>query len=655
MTGPEKRGQQQDSWLASDSKTNSLSAPSTPWHREVGCGDEDHSRQQNAADKFLPQEATHTAHAPSHQPNVVSDSQAQGIAREPHMHGPHSTHNCTVCGSGHHFKTPATQDITAVACEMMTLVSMRTAMSEVLGNLVHKWRDVMPSSLELPIMHGEAGAQHSAPKSGECMQAGEHAAEWKIPASVEATKYANGGVVELQRGQDATAASCPSSNAMLLRHQPCPLATMPTEACPHGQAAPHAAEHPGSEAISQPVVAVERPTDAAILGRDTSTAPAVGIVCGAPDAAVKGTTRRRHRRREAKPAQPSEPGRDDSMSGPFKVTFAPSVVANRERRSKKKSSTRSRSSHKQHADKKGLAAAATIPEHQSTAEPIHQQLDESIASQDFYSTSGLDWTESAVSVATDADTGCAPVVPDQPTTLLQTSNSTAPEVEDLALEDPQEGGKVAGGTELCLSQQSAQPVLSQGSRSESFWPLSDDDTVPVMEDSSRNGAGQTPADEGDAAAVVSESSASIATGTHGTAQPSCGHRSKVSCCPLYILSLDKETIAGTCTLNQYAEFCMRLCMFFPPCRPFSQLPFPNLTWLQHGDTEVKLGSEGKENSSERSQAPGSVRSNPSTRYSSSFVVRSLCLRDTLLSFSGASLHITCQTDPCAISCIPRKS
>jgi hypothetical protein len=148
VTGPtEGRGEEQASWPA-DANANSLSAPATPWHREAGYTDGKHRPQQDEAvmKQSAPPVSTCTSHEPANQTAPVVDRHLQCRAPQQNMLGSDTMHNCTICGSGHHFKTPATQDITAVACEMMTLVSMRTAMSEVLGNLVHKWKDVMPSS-----------------------------------------------------------------------------------------------------------------------------------------------------------------------------------------------------------------------------------------------------------------------------------------------------------------------------------------------------------------------------------------------------------------------------------------------------------------------------------------------------------------------------
>lgn len=59
----------------------------------------------------------------------------------PHRHqGAGVLQSCTMCQGANTFKPAGTEQIAAVACEMMTLVSMRAAMSQVMDGLVHQWQ-----------------------------------------------------------------------------------------------------------------------------------------------------------------------------------------------------------------------------------------------------------------------------------------------------------------------------------------------------------------------------------------------------------------------------------------------------------------------------------------------------------------------------------
>ena len=522
MTGPEKWGQEQPTWLASGDKANSISAPSTPWHRPAGCAEECHTqgREDKNFKQAVPPVNTCTTD-PSIDTAAVCQNQAQGAAPAQPTQGPHSMSNCTVCGLGHHFKTPATQDITAVACEMMTLVSMRTAMSEVLGNLVHKWRDVMPSSLDLPGMQQKAGTVHASPEKGACMQTGGPDGGWTIPASAGASKQSCERESVSQDNQKAAASRHSSPNEIPLMSQPRQLSAMPVRArLLQGRTSPHATGVHGSGALAHDEASVEKVQDRKVLDRGTAEVPTAGNL---RTTAGNDTSRERNRRHEAKAAKKSHLQRDDSMSGPYQVTFAPGVPTDSAKRTKKRSSRHSRSSQKQRLDKKPPATAEVIPEHSPAAHHLDDQQAVSIATQEAYSSSGLDWTESAVSVATDTVDGSASVATGQRSALL-VPRKDATESDRIVLEeDMQEVARVEGIKARGLSAQ------SQASRSESMWPISDDDTAPMEEDSSTSGAVQTHAAVGGGASAMPVENDSIASGTHSKVRSSTPSEVKSSC------------------------------------------------------------------------------------------------------------------------------
>lgn len=76
---------------------------------------------------------------------------------------------CMPCSGPYNFKPPGVEQITAVACEMMTLVSMRAAMSQVMEGLVHQWQTgftqpfVMPMQPAMPSPTPAAAAPFPAP------------------------------------------------------------------------------------------------------------------------------------------------------------------------------------------------------------------------------------------------------------------------------------------------------------------------------------------------------------------------------------------------------------------------------------------------------------------------------------------------------------
>ena len=196
----------------------------------------------------------------------------------------------------------------------------------------------------------------------------------------------------------------------------------------------------------------------------------------------------------------------------------------------KRQSGHSRSSQKQQVDRKAPASAAIIPDHSPAVCAIDEQPAVSMATQEeVYTSSDFDWTESAVSVATDTAAHSAAAEKSQQNAMLAKSAEMNAENDRIPVEDPQEVGSVEGATARVDSVHSAQPVQSQVSRSESAWPLSDDDTVPMVEDSSAHGAGQTQA-AGEAAplAAMPVDDDSIASGTHRTILSSQGSEVKSS-------------------------------------------------------------------------------------------------------------------------------
>jgi hypothetical protein len=520
VTGPEWRGQQETSLAASHCQATSLSAPSTPWHRQPGCANEEPVRPQEEAavqHSQPPMNACGT-HQPGHQPAVVCDNQAHAQASAPAgiRRGTQNLSNCTVCGSAHHFKTPAMQDITAVACEMMTLVSMRSAMSEVLGSLVHKWRDVMPSTLDLPGLPGDSGALQQAPPSHP------PSSDWTIPAPGTASKQANDPAVEPQGFQDTFTVKNAPTKEMLLKCQPSQLSPTRNRSLGQGPAAQRATDARRTMADSLTVISHQEPCDKLPPGRDPADLATITKL----HHPRKEWSRDRRRHIEQRPEHKSAVQcREDSMSGPFQVTFAPSTLGSGAKQKKRRSSRRSSSKHP--ADTQVPPSAGSIPEEHAAADTSHIHSG-SIATQEQYSSTGPGWTESAVSIATGSEAAaCAAPVREHAAVKLQQSKicQSVPEAGDLAAESKQQACMVTPGNPASWgSNLLAQPVQSHGTRSESMWPLSEDSTAHVLEDCSRSGAGQAEADADNPAVHVSDNS--IASSMHGTFVSSQGSEVK---------------------------------------------------------------------------------------------------------------------------------
>eukprot|EP00892_Ulva_mutabilis_P004091 jgi/Ulvmu1/2053/UM120_0049.1 len=115
-----------------------------------------------AAPQPLDQPATHEAAAPrGHAAQGQTTPSGNELPPQQPQQGVGCLGACTVCSGPPHFKQAGVQEITAVACEMMTLVSMRAAMSQVMDGLVHQWQSGF--STALPGQPQAAAAVANAP------------------------------------------------------------------------------------------------------------------------------------------------------------------------------------------------------------------------------------------------------------------------------------------------------------------------------------------------------------------------------------------------------------------------------------------------------------------------------------------------------------
>lgn len=463
MTGPADWGKAQTDWLQSDDRTHPLSAPSTPWYGPT----ETSGEKLQTEDRYEVYDCAPVVESCTASQQPDCPKRDAGTVHQ--VEQPNPMLNCTICGSGHRFNRPATQDITAVACEMMTLVSMRTAMSEVLGNLVNKWKDVMPASMDLPEMSDMVHAKGKAAKEGD------PSSESKIPVPTGAENQWEGMGRLGEQHASTQAVQCAKSEQMLQTYEPEEKAQGQASQGYGGQTAACSQGGQSTNAVS----GMEHSQSGSKFNKGSAQSVVnTNSTEQAHHSATNGASKERHKQHGSRMGKKPNAQREDSMSGPFQVTFAPNVTANGEKRS----SSRRTHSHRRCSRQDN----ATAVEKERTVEDQNlasKEVDDSTGTQEVRSSTGLGWADSAGSGALksgNVDTSA----PSYEQSAPQKSSNSSTSIQNVAVRDIKSTESAAEcANDLGVPNRSAPPDESEGIRSDSFWPLSETDAEEVQDPS----------------------------------------------------------------------------------------------------------------------------------------------------------------------------